>query len=47
MLTLDDDYPELFPLLGDEVRKVREAMKTRGAGSLLSPGIFYRAFLIR
>lgn len=41
MITLN-----FFPLLGDEVRKVREAMKTRGAGSLLSPGIFYRAFLI-
>ncbi|MGN0502846.1 MAG: CbiQ family ECF transporter T component [Ruminococcus sp.] len=35
-----------FPLLGAEVRQVREAMKTRGAGSLLSPKIFYRAFLI-
>lgn len=35
-----------FPLLGGEVRQVREAMKTRGAGSLLSPKIFYRAFLI-
>lgn len=35
-----------FPLLGGEVRQVREAMKTRGAGSLFSPRIFYRAFLI-
>lgn len=35
-----------FPLLRGEVRQVREAMKTRGAGSLLSPQIFYRAFLI-
>lgn len=35
-----------FPLLGTEVRQVREAMKTRGAGSLFSPKIFYRAFLI-
>lgn len=35
-----------FPLLGGEVRQVREAVKTRGAGSLLSPQIFYRAFLI-
>lgn len=35
-----------FPLLGAEVRQVREAMKTRGAGSLFSPQIFYRAFLI-
>ncbi len=41
MITLN-----FFPLLGDEVKKVREAMKTRGAGSLLSPQIFYRAFLI-
>lgn len=35
-----------FPLLGAEVRQVREAMKTRGAGSFFSPQIFYRAFLI-
>lgn len=35
-----------FPLLGSEVRQVREAMKTRGAGSIFSPKIFYRAFLI-
>lgn len=35
-----------FPLLRGEVRQVREAMKTRGAGSMLSPKIFYRAFLI-
>ena len=35
-----------FPLLGGEVRQVREAMKTRGAGSFFSPQIFYRAFLI-
>ena len=35
-----------FPLLGAEVRQVREAMKTRGAGNLFSPQIFYRAFLI-
>lgn len=35
-----------FPLLGAEVKQVREAMKTRGAGSLFSPQIFYRAFLI-
>lgn len=35
-----------FSLLGTEVRQVREAMKTRGAGSLFSPKIFYRAFLI-
>lgn len=41
MITLN-----FFPLLGAEVRQVREAMKTRGAGSFLSPKIFYRAFLI-
>ncbi len=35
-----------FPLLGAEVRQVREAMRTRGAGSFFSPQIFYRAFLI-
>ncbi len=35
-----------FPLLGREVRQVREAMRTRGAGSFVSPQIFYRAFLI-
>ena len=35
-----------FPLLGGEVRQVREAMKTRGACSFFSPQIFYRAFLI-
>lgn len=41
MITLN-----FFPLLGGEVRQVREAMKTRGAGSFFSPQIFYRAFLI-
>lgn len=35
-----------FPLLGGEVRQVREAMKTRGAGSIFHFQIFYRAFLI-
>ena len=35
-----------FPLLRKEVRTVREAMKTRGAGSMFSPKIFYRSFLI-
>lgn len=34
------------PLLRLEVKRVREAMKTRGAGSLLNPKVFYRAFLI-
>lgn len=41
MITLN-----FFPLLNGEVRQVREAMKTRGAGSFFSPQIFYRAFLI-
>lgn len=41
MITLN-----FFPLLGGEVRQVREAMKTRGAGGFFSPQIFYRAFLI-
>jgi len=35
-----------MPLLNLEVKRVREAMKTRGAGSLWNPKIFYRAFLI-
>lgn len=34
------------PVLGAEIRRVREAMKTRGAGSVLNPRIFYRAFLV-
>ncbi len=34
------------PLLTMEIRRVREAMMTRGAGSVLSPQILYRAFLI-
>lgn len=34
------------PVLGAEIRRVREAMKTRGAGSVLNPKIFYRAFLV-
>lgn len=41
MITLN-----FFPLLGMEVHHVREAMRTRGAESLFSPRIFYRAFLI-
>ena len=41
MITLN-----FFPLLGAEVRQVREAMKTRGAGNVWSFQIFYRAFLI-
>ena len=35
-----------MPTLKTEVKRVREAMKTRGAGSILNPKIFYRAFLI-
>lgn len=34
------------PVLGAEIRRVREAMKTRGAGSVWNPRIFYRAFLV-
>ena len=34
------------PVLSSEVKRVREAMKTRGAGSALNPRIFYRAFLV-
>ena len=33
------------PMLTVEVKRVREAMKTRGAGSILNPKIFYRALL--
>lgn len=35
-----------MPLLKTEIKRVREAMKTRGAGGMLSPKIFYRAFLV-
>ena len=34
------------PVLGAEIKRVREAMKTRGAGSVWRPKIFYRAFLV-
>jgi energy-coupling factor transporter transmembrane protein EcfT len=34
------------PVLTGEIKRVREAMKTRGAGSVLSPKVFYRAFLV-
>ena len=34
------------PMLRGEIRRVREAMKTRGAGSVLNPKILYRAFLV-
>ena len=33
------------PVLSGEIKRVREAMKTRGAGSILNPKIFYRALL--
>lgn len=34
------------PVLGAEIRRVREAMRTRGAGSVWNPKVFYRAFLV-
>jgi energy-coupling factor transport system permease protein len=34
------------PVLSQEIKRVREAMKTRGAGSVLNPKVFYRAFLV-
>ncbi len=34
------------PVLRAEKQRVREAMRTRGAGSVLNPKIFYRAFLV-
>ena len=34
------------PMLKGEIGRVREAMKTRGAGSILNPKILYRAFLV-
>ena len=34
------------PVLGAEIKRVREAMEIRGAGSVLNPKIFYRAFLV-
>ena len=34
------------PMLRGEIRRVREAMKTRGAGSVLNFRILYRAFLV-
>ena len=34
------------PVLRGEIKRVREAMKTRGAGSIANPKIFYRALLI-
>lgn len=35
-----------IPLLKNEIKQIREAMKTRGVDSLINPKIFYRAFLI-
>lgn len=34
------------PVLSAEIGRVREAMKTRGAGHVLNPKILYRAFLV-
>lgn len=34
------------PLLGKEIKRIREAMRTRGAGSLLNPKVLYRALLV-
>lgn len=34
------------PVLKLEINRIKEAMKTRGAGSILRPQIFYRAFII-
>lgn len=35
-----------FPVLAKEISQVKEAVQTRGAQSIFSPRIFYRAFLI-
>lgn len=35
-----------FPLLRKETERIREAMRTRGAGNVLNPRIFHRAFLV-
>lgn len=35
-----------FPLLRKEIKQIKQAMKTRGAGNIFNPRIFYRAFLI-
>ena len=35
-----------MPMLKGEIGRVREAMKTRGAGSVFNPKILYRAFLV-
>ena len=39
-------YMSFVPMLKGEIGRVREAMKTRGAGSILNPKILYRAFLV-
>ncbi len=35
-----------LPVLRAEIKRVREAMKTRGVGSIFNVKIFYRAFLV-
>ena len=35
-----------IPVLKAEIQRIQEAMKTRGAGSVINIKIFYRAFLI-
>ena len=39
-------FMSFVPMLKGEIGRVREAMKTRGAGSVLNPKILYRAFLV-
>lgn len=34
------------PKLAIEIKRIREAMKTRGAGSILNPKVFYRALIV-
>lgn len=34
------------PVLAREIKQIREAMRTRGAGSFLNPKVVYRAFLV-
>lgn len=34
------------PVLKTEINRIKEAMKTRGAGTILKPKIFYRAFIV-
>lgn len=34
------------PVLRGEIKRIREAVKTRGAGSVYNPKVWYRAFLI-